>query len=191
MACCAPPVFLLAVIGLSVGGPVASAPPSAQPSVPAIRTAGAELANIAAAGRERSSTFRKLWRDLEASDWIVFVQNGSCGVPRVVSCLLHRIGAFEGHHYLRVVIAAQIQADDEAIAALGHELQHAAEVLGEPGINTSEDIRQLYRRIGFVSMRTAGGELYETDRAVRVGMDIRRELRLARVARALPTAAQR
>ena len=186
-----PSALPVALMSLFTAGQVTSAAQSVEPSIPVIRLAGIELASVAASGRARSSTFRKLWHDLEAADWIVFVHSGSCGSPRVVSCLLHRIGAFEGRHYLRVVIAEPIRTDDEGIATLGHEFQHAVEVVGAPGISTSDDIRQLYRRIGFVSMRAAVGALYETDRAVRIAADIRRELRLARAAPVVPTAAPR
>jgi hypothetical protein len=69
---------------------------------------------------------------------------------------------------------------EEAIAMIGHELHHAAEVVTDPTITEAADISNLYRRIGYVAMRTAGGQLYETREAVRAAAKILEELRRAR-----------
>ena len=55
--------------------------------------------------------------------------------------------------------------------SLGHELQHALEVLREPGVTTSAEMRWLFQEIGIRS-----GNMFETDEAIRVENEIRREL---------------
>lgn len=149
-----------------------------------IRSVGPIAAGFVNEGRERSSTFRKLVEELESSDWIVFVQRGSCRLAGVTGCLLHQVGRYNSLRYLRVVVSEPFGSDDETIATIGHELQHAVEVVRAPGISDAGDIRQLYRRIGFVSVRrrVAGetGEVYETRNAIRVGATVLRELRANR-----------
>lgn len=79
-----------------------------------------------------------------------------------------------GRRYLRIVLSEASNADDEAIAIIGHELQHAVEVATDPGIEEAADIKELYRRIGYVPMKTAAVQLYETQRAVSGHEDIGR-----------------
>ena len=149
-----------------------------------IRCVGPVAMRFVKEGRERSPTFRKLVEELEASDWIVFVQGGSCRLAGVTGCLLHQVGSYDALRYLRVVVSEPFGSDDETIATVGHELQHAVEVVRAPGISDAGDIRQLYRRIGYVSIRrrVAGqiGEVYETGNAIRAGATVLRELRANR-----------
>ena len=145
-----------------------------------VRAIGASVAQLVNEGRDRSPTFRSLVRELDSSPWIVFVQNGSCRLPGVRGCLLHRVGVFDGRRYLRVVLNDPPNVHDDAIATIGHELQHAVEVVTDPRIEDAADISRLYRRIGYLSMRTASGQLYETRRAVRAGAKILEELRTER-----------
>lgn len=149
-----------------------------------IRCVGPIATGLVKEGRERSPTFRKLVEELEASDWIVFVQRGSCRLAGVTGCLLHQVGSYDALRYLRVVVSEPFGSDDEMIATIGHELQHVVEVVRTPGISDAGDIRQLYRRIGYVSVRrqVAGGvgEVYETGNAITAGETVLRELRANR-----------
>lgn len=144
-----------------------------------VRAVGTSIADLLTAGRDRSPTFRSLLRDIDASGWIVFVQSGSCQVAQLSSCLLHRVGVFEGQHYLRLIVGNQALSDD-AIATIGHELQHAVEVTSALGITEGPQIRQLYRRIGYVSVRAPGAEVYETTAAINARATVLRELRSTR-----------
>jgi hypothetical protein len=145
-----------------------------------VRPVGIAIAALLRDGAERSPTFRSLLEQLDGSEWIVFVQAGSCRLSRITGCLLHRMGVFEGRRYLRIVLSDTSATHDGAIATIGHELHHAAEVVSEPQITQASDIQDLYRRIGYVSMRTTGGAVYETKGAVRAGAQILAELRFAR-----------
>lgn len=107
-----------------------------------IRSVGPIAAVFVNEGRERSATFRKLVEELESSDWIVFVQKGSCRLAGVTGCLLHQVGRYNSLRYLRVVVSEPFGSDDETIATIGHELQHVVEVVRAPGISDAGDIRQ-------------------------------------------------
>lgn len=141
-----------------------------------VHAPGPAVAELVTAGRQRSPTFRALVRELDRSDWIVFVQTGSCLIPAVSSCLLHRIGTFHGVRYLRIVLSDLPPSSDEAIATIGHELRHALEVVNAPDVSAAPDTRGLYRRIGYVARRTPFGDSYETPEAQTAGAMILREL---------------
>ena len=151
-----------------------------------VRAAMPAVAALVEDGRRRSSTFRALLRDLDGSDWIVFVQPGSCQLPGVSACMLHSVGTFHGVRYLRVVLSEtpKTRFNDDAIATIGHELRHAVEVVKTPGISAGRDILELYRRIGYIAKRTPIGNLYETSSAQETGAAVLRDLEAdGRVAR--------
>ena len=85
-------VISLALSGLLVASQPADGPQSGPPSLHGVQTGGRALADLVLEARERSSTFRNLWREVDGSDWIVFLQTGTCQASGVVGCLLHRIG---------------------------------------------------------------------------------------------------
>jgi len=76
-----------------------------------------------------------------------------------------------GQRYVRIQIALR-GAPDDAIAILGHELQHAIEVAQEVSVNGQDELAALYRRIGTRS----GDKVYDTVAAQEVGRLVRREL---------------
>ncbi len=149
-------------------------------AITAVRPMGTSLGVLVSEGRARSPTFASLIQTIERSGWIVFLQPGSCRVPKVLACLLQRVGRGEGQPYLRVVFRDASTRNDEAIARIGHELQHAVEVISDPHASETGDIGELYHRIGYVSLRTALWKLYDTRLAIRTGTEIARELRTSR-----------
>lgn len=176
-------VVCLAAGQLCIGSNLPTAA-EGQASIMGVRPTSVSVAELVAEGRDRSPTFRSLLEDVNVSGWIVFVQKGSCRLPGVRACLLHRVGMFHGRRYLRIVLSGPPSAREEMIATIGHELQHAAEVVTDRGIENAADISELYRRVGYLSMRTAHGQLYETTAAVRTGGKILQELRRERGAAA-------
>lgn len=170
-------VVCLAASELCIDSNVPTDADLGQASIIGVRATSVSVAELVAEGRDRSPTFRSLLEDVNGSGWIVFVQEGSCRLPGVRACLLHRVGTFLGRRYLRIVLSGPPSAREEMIATIGHELQHAAEVVTDRRIEKAADISELYRRVGYVSMRTAHGQLYETTAAVSTGGKILQELR--------------
>jgi hypothetical protein len=169
----------VSIAGASLDAAVAAH--SGQSSSAGVRPLDSSIAALLTEGRIRSATFRSLLEQLESSGWIVFVQAGSCQISGVAGCMLHRVGAFDNSpRYLRIVVSETSRTPDEVIATIGHELQHAAEVTGDPRITDAVAIREMYRRIGYVSMRPAGRQLYETEAAIRTGAHILGELKSER-----------
>lgn len=173
--------FLQCVTGLALAGLIGElqsrgdvelAPPTG-----GVRASDARIENLIREGCGKSATLRALVQELQSSNWIVFVQSGSCPIPGISGCLLHRVGTFQHHKYLRIIIARTAPSDAEAIATIGHELQHAVEVVQSRHIENGFNIRDLYRRIGYVARRTPAAEIYETAAAARARMNVLAELR--------------
>ena len=127
-------------------------------------------------GFERSATFRQLIADIDASSWLVFVQTGRCPEKLAVACLLHFVGTFEGKPYLRVIARHEQRHPDNVISVLAHELQHAREVGQAVGVKDAAGLRDLFERVGRVSVMRPGVVTYETEQAIRVGDAVWREL---------------
>jgi hypothetical protein len=72
--------------------------------------------------------------------------------------------------FLRVLIDAR-QPDWNVMATIGHELQHALEVLEDPKVTTPEAIFLLYQKDG-ETMR----EYFETGAAERAGNVVKNEV---------------
>ena len=125
-------------------------------------------AMIEEAGR-RSATFRRLVSDIEATDGIVYVEQGVCG-HSVRACLALSVTPAGEYRILRVLVDAR-RRDWNVMASIGHELQHALEVLANPRVTTSEGMYLLYQREG----DTMGGS-FETAAAERVGTAVERDV---------------
>lgn len=135
-----------------------------------VRTQDHSMRMLLKRGFTHSATFARLIARLEQSDVIVYVEE----VPRLPSALEGRmmmLPATHGRRYVRIQLALR-GAPDDAVAVLGHELQHAIEVAQETGVTDQTTLSALYRRIG-----TRGGpEIYDTVAAQEVGRIVRREL---------------
>jgi len=155
-----------------------AAPPRCLESFSATHVKAADATHRALVhqGLERSATFRRLIADIEASSWLVFVQTGRCPENVTVACLLHFVGTFDGKPYLRVIARHEDRHPDKVISVLAHELQHAREVVQAAGREDPMGLRDLFGRIGRVSVKRPGVVTYETDRARQVEAAVWREL---------------
>ena len=71
---------------------------------------------------------------------------------------------------LRILVDAR-KVDKELVASIGHELQHAVEVLREPRIRNNHDIYNFYQR----EAPTDKGR-FETEAAIQAGLDVLAEV---------------
>jgi hypothetical protein len=123
-------------------------------------------------GIDRSATFRGLVTQIDQTDGIVYVQNGSCSVGAAIGCLVMAVREAGHTRYLRIHVPARRLRRDDHIALIGHELQHASEVLAARWVRNTADARSLFVRIGWAdSIRS-----FETAEAQRIGEVIRHEL---------------
>jgi hypothetical protein len=169
--------FSLAIVVLTLPTPELAGPRCGERVVwTHVRAADPTHRELLRQGFERSATFRHLMADIEASPWLVFVQNGPCPEKLTVACLLHFVGTYEGRPYLRVIARHQHRHPDNVLAVLAHELQHAREVTRAFGVEDAGGLRVLFERIGRVRVTRPGVLTYETDEALRVEDAVLREL---------------
>lgn len=137
-----------------------------------VRSQDRSVRQLLKRGFTHSPTFRNLMAQLELSDVIVYIEE----VPRLPGALEGRMMILPNAHgfrYVRIQIARR-GAPDDAVAVLGHELQHALEVAQEPWVWDQATLAALYQRIGIGS--TGGHHVYDTVAAQAIGRIVRREL---------------
>jgi hypothetical protein len=137
----------------------------------------AQIAQLINEGIHMSPTFRSLVEMIDATNGIVYVERGDCG-HGARACLVLAIHVAGPSRILRVLVNVRRERR-ELIAAIGHELHHAADVLANPAVTTTEGMFFHWLN-GRQSMSIPGR--FETIEAVRAGMQIEDELR-AEVAR--------
>ena len=123
----------------------------------------------------RSATGRELVDQLDRSDLVVYVRRRLFAT----AMLTGRIGFVRGtcsRRYVAIEIAAPRNYVEE-LASLGHELQHAVEIAGEPDVCDATALADLYTRIGDPVERWGGmADSFETRTAFETGLRVRREL---------------
>ena len=137
-----------------------------------VRSQDRSVRHLLKRGFTYSPTFRNLMARLEVSDVIVYIEE----VPRLPGALEGRMMILpnaHGYRYVRIQIAMRA-APDDAVAVLGHELQHALEVAQEPWVWDQATLAALYQRIGI--RPTGGHHVYDTRAAQEIGRIVRREL---------------
>jgi hypothetical protein len=153
--------------------PSADAPSYAWLSSPArrVRATDPRVKQYLIEGFERSATFARLLTTLNATDVIVYIERVMT-LPHETMGRLTMVPMTSGPRYLRIQIRSDLSAT-EAIALIGHEMQHALEVADAPLVRDSSALIALYQRIG----HSSGGEhVYDTDAAQVAGRRVRREL---------------
>jgi len=139
-------------------------------SLPRVRSSTARIVDAIAVGVERSATFRGLVDTIDGTDGLVFVEEGDCGHSRVRACLLMSVTVVGANRLLRILVDLRKAPGCELVEAIGHELQHAVEVLHERRIRNDLQVRNFFDMLG----RTQP-DRFETDKAMEAGMAVSRE----------------
>jgi hypothetical protein len=136
-----------------------------------VRATDPRVQSLLTEGFNRSPSFAGLLVAINRTDVIVYIE-------RVMSLSKETLGRLTmvpipgPTRYLRIQIRSDLTRN-EGIALIGHELQHALEVAGEPGVRDANAMIALYERIG----HSSGGEhVYDTTAAQDMGRQVRREL---------------
>ena len=136
---------------------------------PRVRSTNPVIASALAEADSRSETFRNMVRAIEGTDGIVYVEKGTCR-RGVHACLSLSIVSAGGFRLLRILVDG-IGSALELMATIGHELQHALEVLGEPSVTTMAAAFNFYQRVA-PTTRPA----FETPAAIKAGIAVFDEL---------------
>ena len=135
-----------------------------------IRSASPSIASLIKDGFYRSPTFAGLVTRLERSDLIVYIEIVAQMPPGLEGRLVMLPRAHDTR-YVRIQIGMPGSSSD-AIALLGHELEHATELADAPEVTNMEGFVALYERIG----QRSGWHQYETAAAQEAARRVRREL---------------
>ena len=100
----------------------------------------------------------------------MFVEEGRCGHSGVRACLLLSVTVAGPHRLLRILVDPRKAPGCELVEAIGHELQHAVEVLRERRIRSDLQIYNFFDTLG----RAVSGR-FETDEAIDAGFAVARE----------------
>jgi hypothetical protein len=125
-------------------------------------------------GTERSPAFRALLARIGLTDGIVFVQDGVCG-HSVRACLHLSVSLVGPCRALFIQVDPKKLSGCVLVGAIGHELQHAIEVLGDFSVRDGIAMLLFYHRIGPTTSRR-----FETEAAIHTGLDVERETGRAR-----------
>lgn len=178
---CIAAVVVAAVMGwtFSAAATESSAAVASQPSPMApdahVRGESTRLGTVITEAAAQSRTFRGLVDRIGTTDGIVYVAEGRCG-HGVRACLLHAVTISGPSRVLRIVVDPR-KSNRDLMGSIGHELQHAVEVLSNPTIRSNSQMILLYHRAG--DHRTGR---FETDAAIRAGDVVRGELMTGAVA---------
>jgi hypothetical protein len=142
---------------------------SSCPAIARLRAGDSRLAAIVAEASARSSSFRQLAQAINQTDGIVYVEHGRCG--HGVRACLAAVSAAGANRIVRVRVNAN-DADWNLMGSIGHELQHAIEVLSNSKVTTTRALYFFYERNGI-----RRGNTFETAAAIQAGHAVRAEVR--------------
>jgi hypothetical protein len=127
---------------------------------------------LAREGCRGSATFRGLVRRIEELRGFVYVASTVKLPATTEGVLLHRIQLTPDGSRCLWILVKRDRLMVYRVGVLGHELQHAVEVLENPDIRNSDDIERLFRRQRPGNDR----QTFETDAALAAGDRVVSEL---------------
>ena len=158
------------VAACACASPSPAAAADAPQTMPRVRGGDPSIAALIREATERSATFRRLVETIDATDGIVYVDQGTC--RRGAQAYLALTGTMAGpHRILRIVVDTR-REQTALMAAIGHELRHAVEVLSDRAVTNDHAIYFFYQREG-----PTGKERFETPAAIRAGLEVFAEVR--------------
>jgi hypothetical protein len=135
-----------------------------------VRSGNATIAALIQRAGETSKTFRGLVKAIDASDGIVYVEEGICG-HGVRACFV-TVTLAAPNRILRVKVDTR-QVDSDLMWLIGHELRHTIEVLSDRSVTSQVDMYFFYSQRG---QKQNGGRAFETTAAIETGEAIRAEI---------------
>jgi hypothetical protein len=138
-----------------------------------LRSDNPAITRLIATADQRSTTFHGLLEDIGRTDGIVYIATGLCG-HGVRACMPHSIARSGPFRLLRILIDPKyVNLDDAHLTGIiGHELQHALEILSDPTITSAAAMFNFYKRTA-----PASGA-FETAAAILVGDRVKGEMAL-------------
>jgi hypothetical protein len=151
------PLLLLTLLSTQVQAP------------PRVRSEDPSIAAVIAAAAERSPVFKQLLATIQATDGLVYVEEGRCGFS-VHACLWLSVTVAGPFRVLRIRVDRRRGSECDLMASIGHELKHAIEVLSEPHVTDRASMYSFLERQG-----RNGLDRFETQAAIGVELQVGRE----------------
>jgi hypothetical protein len=163
----------LVVVAALVGGiaQTANADDTGQARLQRVRSDSPAIAAAIREATERSATFRRLVDTIDTTNGLVYVDEGVCG-HSVRACLVLSVTVAGPFRLLRILIDTRKRTDQELMGSIGHELQHAVEVLSDPNVTDFHRVYSFYQREG-----PTGRDRFETEAALQAGLNVLAEAR--------------
>ena len=166
----------LLMVGVMTTGLIAAGRPAVAAGVdppvnPRVRSSNPSLATAIRQAIELSRAFRGLVETISVSDGTVYVQEGQCG-HGVRTCLV-TVTMAGANRNLWVKVDARLK-DLDLMGSIGHELQHAIEVLSDRTVTSNVAMFFFYQRTGRPHPKHLA---FETDAAIQAGEAVRNEIR--------------
>jgi hypothetical protein len=137
-----------------------------------VRSNNPEIAALIRRASDTSTAFRRLIATIDDTDGLVYVDDGTCG-HGVRACLLLSVQVSGPFRVLRVKVDAR-RLDCTLMGKIGHELQHAIELLSDPHVTDGVSAYFLLDRLAPGRLLLHRGS-FETVAADRAGLDVRLE----------------
>lgn len=166
-------LFTLLVIAVLCAAPAAASSRPSAPRLNRVRIADESISRLLEQGLNRSITIRRLISEIETGGVFVYLCSDTEMNDRLAGHMKF-LGSSGRYRYVKVAIRRPM-TESEAIAALGHELEHVREILMNPQVKDGSSLEDFYRQVG--DERTiAGRRSVDTEAARRTGIVVRREL---------------
>jgi hypothetical protein len=162
-------ILVVVLTGLGWAPQTGAAAPVSTQALPRVRSSHPYIRAMIAEAQVRSATFRRLVSAIEATDGIVYVEEGACG-HGVRACMPPVVTAVTDFRILRVVVDPR-QQDWEVMSSIGHELQHALEVLNDRTLRTNTAMMFVFSQAHAIT-----SDAFETRDALDVGDAVRNEI---------------
>jgi hypothetical protein len=162
------PAIMLSVL-------VAIAPAVIAPKFPRVRPMSDDARVLVEEAARRSPTIARLLRIIDQSDAVVYVEM-QFEMRGEGTTTLFAVSQY--CRFIRVTIAKTVTGY-RRIEMLGHELQHAVEIIQAPDVRDSAGMRRLFGKIGWL----LGDLTFESNGAIDIERQVRRELRVTALKR--------
>jgi hypothetical protein len=150
----------------------ASAADPTEPRLVRVRSESRDIAALISQASEASPTFRRLIATIDGTDGLVYVDSAKCG-HGVRACLVLSVQVAGPFRVLRIRVESR-RLDCSLMASIGHELQHAIEILTDPSVTSGPAAYLLFDRIAGQGTGIDNGR-FETVAADRAGVEVRHE----------------
>src|SRR5262245_54813856 len=143
-----------------------------------VRSAESGVRELIADGYARSATMKAIVDRVEALPCVVYIASAVKLSGEMRGALLHLPTSNQQIPVLRVLLKTNL-AHDEAIAVLGHELQHVAEAVDAASFPGKLDLTETFEELD-PAAREHHARTFDTDAAIAVTLKIRDELQRRR-----------